>query len=228
MLPAATRRSAGPSGRASGPAAVPGPPAQLGPATHTRAPYAPETSAGRGGQDGGRAAARSRLPPGQARRPSPLPASEVAPRSLPPSASRAPHRQRQDREREQADTCACEAGTRRETSPGRPHPTLAAAAAQPARAPPPPEPPASRGPAPGDAESASPRRRRGLPSVADASAAAMFVEGTRLLLLSQQEEQANSWPPRPGEAEVELSGPGITPCRAQATRSGRLTPRPKP
>lgn len=180
-----------------------------------------------GGEGGGtrRPGAGPLPPPGRPAQPPPG-LGRGAP--FPPSASPAPHRQRQDREREQAGTCVREAGTRRETSSGGPHPTLAAAAAQPARVPPPRQPLASRGPAPGDAEPASPRRQRDLPSVADANVAAMFVEGTRLLARTEQGGTGGSRPlgPRKG-AEAKLAGLGVIPSGSSATQSRRPTPHPR-
>lgn len=136
-----------------GPCSRPGSARTAGPGHADSGSNTPGTSAGCGGQDRG------------ARRPAagPLPARPAGPAPSRPRKWRpAPSLRRPGSSpaapgpRARAGTCAREAGTRRETSPGRPHPTLAAA--QPARAPPPREPPASRGPAPGDAESASPGR----------------------------------------------------------------------
>ena len=147
-----------------------------GPAGWAGAPKAPATRAGsaaraEGGRRPGahhppRGAGPVKSPPSLRRgAPFPLPfpgSSPAEPRTA--SASRGPR--------------AREAETRRETSPGSPHPTQAAAAAPPAQALPPRAPNASRGPAPGDAKSAIPRRQRGLESGADASMVAMFADGT--------------------------------------------------
>lgn len=94
-------RSAGPSGRASGPARST---CTAGPVGQARAPRGPTASAG---TEARAESARRRPPPDPPTRPNPLPASEEAPGSPTPSpVPRLLTVSAQDCERERAGTCA--------------------------------------------------------------------------------------------------------------------------